>query len=433
MQPTKKQKIEQKIAKIKSFGMHDVYLQPLVKSTKCNLIPMLLDADKKSPVLIQLSGGGKIPLAFGLEIKTENEVQKTTVSLQIECVEDHEHLDRLRTETVRRVIDSWPTWYPDNKPPSDEVLHTLCNTFVSARKKKKNSEDTWPGVTKASIDLEECLNGKCRIVHHLTGETIPYTTIAGMNWNAAILELRYIYIQATKSYGITKKLRYLSCTPMDAVTLDDVPKIHLFDMMDVQFEPLVKSTKCNLIPMRSLVGGGPVLVQLDGGGRIPNSFGIEVKEAVVDGRHKITACVQIDSMVDHTHLERLQRDLSTRAIELWPTWFPDTKPPSDEVVHTLCNGLVSVRKKKKNSDETWSGCMKVVIEPNDLSSGACAIIDQVCGDAVPYESLPGRTWTHITMELRYVYIMATKSYGITKKLRRLVCTPGDEYADIAPI
>ena len=77
--------------------------------------------------------------------------------------------------------------------------------------------------------------------------------------------------------------------------------------------------------------------------------------------------------------------------------------------------------------------MKVVIEPNDLSSGACAIIDQVCGDAVPYESLPGRTWTHITMELRYVYIMATKSYGITKKLRRLVCTPGDEYADIAPI
>ena len=81
MQPTKKQKIEQKIAKIKSFGMHDVYLQPLVKSTKCNLVPMLLDTDKKSPVLIQLSGGGKIPLAFGLEIKTENEVQKTTVSL----------------------------------------------------------------------------------------------------------------------------------------------------------------------------------------------------------------------------------------------------------------------------------------------------------------------------------------------------------------
>jgi hypothetical protein len=429
----KKQKLAPKIQKLDAFGLQDVCLQPIVKNAKCNLVPMLLEADKKSPVLVQLSGGGKIPLAFGLETKDDNGKPKTMVSLQIECLEDHAHLDRLRTETASRVVANWASWYPENKPPSAEVLQTLCNPFVSARKKKKNSEETWSGVTKATLDATECQNGQCRIVDAATGDTIPYTSIAGMRWTVAILELRYIYIQSTKSYGITKKLRYLACTPPDTaqVAVTTAPHVSLFGLQEVQFEPLVKSSKCQLVPMSSLSSGGPVLVRLDGGGRIPVSFGIEDKET--EGRRKTTACVQIDSLVDHAHLERLQRELSARAIALWPTWFPDAKAPSDEVLQTLCNAMVSVRKPKKNSDETWSGCLKAIIEAGDLVTGACTIVDDVSGVAIPYDTLPGMHWTQLTLELRYVYIMSTKAYGITKKIRRMTVTPGEEYAAITPI
>ena len=48
-------------------------------------------------------------------------------------------------------------------------------------------------MAKAGIEPDECISGRCKIVDNETGE-------------------RYVFIQATKSYGVTKKLRYLSCS-----------------------------------------------------------------------------------------------------------------------------------------------------------------------------------------------------------------------------
>jgi hypothetical protein len=135
--------------------------------------------------------------------------------MQITSDSDHEQLERMRTELVGVACANWASWYPDVKAPSNEVLLTLCNTFVSARKKKKNSEDRWAGTYKAVIEPDECLKGRCKIVDRGSNEVIPFSNLPGMMWHKAIIELRYIYIQATRSYGITKKLRYLSCSEGD--------------------------------------------------------------------------------------------------------------------------------------------------------------------------------------------------------------------------
>ena len=206
-------KSQMRIVHLADFHMQDTKFHPLVKSSKCNLVPLSFDADTRtSPVLVQLSSGGAIPLSFGIEDKDVEGRRKVQLAFQVDSLEDHGHLERLRNELGSMVVTHWTAWFPDTKKPSEEVILNFCNNLVLDRKKKKNSEDTWSGVSKAAIDPADCASGRCKIVEQATGEDVPFEELPGMQWNKIILELRYVYIQATKSYGITKKLRYLSCT-----------------------------------------------------------------------------------------------------------------------------------------------------------------------------------------------------------------------------
>ena len=157
-------------------------------------------------------------MSFGIDVKDQdNGRAKIQLSLQVSCKQDHQNMERLRLELAGMVAKEWKTWFPDNPVPSNEVLLSFCNTFVSARKKKKNSEDTWPGITKASIDADDCTHGRCKIVDKETGTLIPYSQLPGRVWHKAVFELKYVFIQATKAYGVTKKLRYILTSPKDEV------------------------------------------------------------------------------------------------------------------------------------------------------------------------------------------------------------------------
>jgi len=214
--PAKKQKTTKKarITLVDDFHMSDCQFEAFIKSAKCNLVPLLGISDQR-PVLIQLNGGGMIPLSFGIEDKEQDGKRKVQLAVQIDSKSDHAHLERLRTELGVMVAAQWKTWFPDVTPPSNEVLMSFCNTFVSARKKKKTGDDTWSGVTKAAIDPDECTSGRCKIIDLDTGTTVPFQNLPGMNWHKVIFELRYVFIQATKSYGVTKKLRYILCSSPD--------------------------------------------------------------------------------------------------------------------------------------------------------------------------------------------------------------------------
>jgi hypothetical protein len=203
------------VVHIDDFDMGDVFLQPIIKNAKCTLVPLTSAVDKKSVVLVQLSGGGKIPLSFGIDDKDIDGRRKVSIALQIDSDSDHVQLERLRMDLVEVARTNWSIWYPDAKVLSDELIETLCASFVSIRKKKKNSEDRWPGISKAAIEPNDCISGRCKIVDRDTNESIPFCNVPGMMWHKAIIELRYIYIQSTRSYGIARKLRYLSCSECD--------------------------------------------------------------------------------------------------------------------------------------------------------------------------------------------------------------------------
>ena len=211
----KKQKVTPKLVKLlENFHIEDCDFQPFVSSSKCNLVPLVY-SETKGPVLVQLNGGGKIPVSFGIDDKEIDGKRKVQVAFQIDSLLDHENLDRLRTELGESAVKNWSVWFPDNPVPSREILMNFCGNFVSPRKKKKTGDSgMWSGVAKASIDPDECTNNKCKIVDD-SGNYVTFSDLPGMTWNKIILEFRWIYIQATKSYGITKRLKYMLCTPIE--------------------------------------------------------------------------------------------------------------------------------------------------------------------------------------------------------------------------
>jgi hypothetical protein len=210
---SKKQKISKSlITLLDKFNMTDCQLQPLIKSSKCNLAPLMLAREEQGPVLVQLNGGGVIPLSFGIEDKEQDGRRKVQVALQIDCLSDHKHLERLRDELGMMVVAQWKTWFPDTTPPSNEVLLNFCNNFVSPRKKKKTGDGSWSGIAKAAIEPDDCANGRCKIVDKDTGDIVPFHMLPGMSWHKVVFEFRYVFVQATKSYGVTKKIRYILCS-----------------------------------------------------------------------------------------------------------------------------------------------------------------------------------------------------------------------------
>jgi len=415
---------------LKDFHLTDDLFQSIVKMPKCNLVPLSHSGDSTArvPVLVQIGGGGIIPKSFGIEDKDQDGKRKVQISLQVDCLDDHRQFVRMRKELGEVVVNRWKDWFPDSIPPSADVLLSCCAKIVTDRKKKKNSEDTWSGTTKASIEVGDL---KCKILDRDTLEIVPFESLPGMRWHKAIFELKWVFIQATKSYGITKKLRYLLCSVGEVATEVEPILLKDFHVTETLLQSMVKMPKCNLVPLSHPCDPNtrvPVLVRIEGGGVIPKAFGIDDKDQ--DGKRIVKLTLKVDCLDDHAQFVRVRTELGEMVVKKWKEWYPDSLPPSDEVLRSCCANLVSVRKKKKNSEDTWSGTTKAVLDVDDAK---CEILDRDTLECVPFDALPGMLWHTAIFEFKWIFIQATKSYGINKKLRYLLCSAGEAEEDVEPL
>ena len=180
----------------------------LVKAKMVSIIPMTLSGGK--PVLVQLSGGGKIP-SFGVE-QNPDKPTKFSVVFNVDSGDEHSCLQNIRTELVTIATEKWHTWFPDQKKPSDELIQEQCNALVGNQTPKQNSEGFWPGTLKSIVERADIETGRCQLRDADSGSSLQLTDLAGMKWTKAIIELRSVYILANRSYGISKRLRYLECS-----------------------------------------------------------------------------------------------------------------------------------------------------------------------------------------------------------------------------
>jgi hypothetical protein len=178
------------------------------------LVPIQM-TDRK-PILIQLSGGGRISPSFGVEEHKERP-GRWNVTANVDCLEEHAALENMQESFTAMCCKRWTKWFPDQKLPSTELLCSMCNNFVTPRKKKKDSDGCWAGTFKAAVDTVDMELGRCKIKENNTGEVIKdLERVRGMTWTRIIFEVKFIYIQSTKSYGISKKLRFLEVCPQEA-------------------------------------------------------------------------------------------------------------------------------------------------------------------------------------------------------------------------
>ena len=212
----KERKKSHTVVMVGDASLKNLFPQPMIRTGTINLVPLSREEGKPgylAPFLVQMNGGGTVPKSFGVEEKENDGKKKVQLTFSIGAESDHKDLERLRGELVELVKDQWPTWNPDTKVPSADVLNNGCNPLVTARKKKKNGEDYWPGNLKATISPEDCASGKCRIIDSDTKESVPYRDLGGMYWKKAIFEFRHVYMQSTKSIGLTKRLVFAEVTP----------------------------------------------------------------------------------------------------------------------------------------------------------------------------------------------------------------------------
>ena len=148
---------------------------------------------------------------FGAESVNET---KYMITITIDTEEDHAELVRLGEEFKDQVLQNRAVLFPGHTA-SDDALGDHFNSLVTSRKKKSSGEDTWPGLTKASCFQKDLNTTSCTLVDHETNEAIDPALLPGMRWTSAIFELSFMYIQSSKVFGVTRKLRRLVCESSD--------------------------------------------------------------------------------------------------------------------------------------------------------------------------------------------------------------------------
>ena len=199
----KKRKITNQVCMVTDFMMSSVKFGDLISTKgKCDIIPITTGSGSGT-VLVQLSGGGMIPKTFGVE-EMDDDPSKVSINLQVSSENEYNQMVRIRSELIDSMSENWSKWHNGSKNPSKEVIDNFCNHVVQPKKLKKNSTDQyWDGLVKSKLGT------KCRIIDMETNEPVQLTDLPGRKWHKAVFEFKQVYILGTKSFGITKVLKYL--------------------------------------------------------------------------------------------------------------------------------------------------------------------------------------------------------------------------------
>ena len=146
---TKKQKVSTcPITMGGNFHMDACHMLPLIKSSKCNLVPLALKKDEHSRVLVQLNGGGVIPPSSGIEDKEQDGRRKVQIALQIDSTEDRGLSDK---PTMKKMSAEHAIMSSDSSAYYCRPRGDRAKAFEFLRPDDKLGEDDYDDTDEPSI------------------------------------------------------------------------------------------------------------------------------------------------------------------------------------------------------------------------------------------------------------------------------------------
>lgn len=158
----------------------------------------------------------------------------------------------------------------------------------------------------------------------------------------------------------------------------------------------------------------PLLLRLKNkGGRISSMFGVDVTP---HGKTNLTIPVPCEK--EYASLVSFQEKMIEYAKANKTSWW--NYDVSNNNIEDNFASIVSVPKKKNDSDEFWPSNMKTTIplnENGDLNN--CKIVDME-GNDVSIEDLPGCSWDTVLVEFSSIYFQNRFNWGFGPKTLRLI-------------
>jgi hypothetical protein len=176
----------------------------------------------KKPVLLSLTGGGRINKSFGVDIGRYGGFK---ITLDLNDDADFDALRSIHDGMVEDVVKRKHELFEEEFP--DEMFGEMAYMTVKAPRPKDDGEqqhqsskrNTWPGQLSLKVDKIDDLKAtghggarKCKIKDVDSGRYIEDAfELRGAKWKKAVIELGNVYTQPDKTaFGMSRRLRLLT-------------------------------------------------------------------------------------------------------------------------------------------------------------------------------------------------------------------------------
>lgn len=160
-----------------------------------------------------------------------------------------------------------------------------------------------------------------------------------------------------------------------------------------------------------------VLVQLNGGGKIPSTYGVSVND-----QGKTVLVLQIVSKEDQTALYQLHEDIIKCAYQNRKKWFTE-KTTEKELREKFQPFLTESKEKKDTPGEFWPPSLKCYIPLEDGYKNLAHIVETDGITPVHVDELPGRQWKKVIIHVAGLYFQKNGFGAGPKNLFKLMVEP----------
>jgi hypothetical protein len=178
---------------VDDFGLHEnAHCIDTIWTGKGHFVrylPIQLSPLDKSKVLLQFSGGGRVPLSG---INTNGDT--TSLLYTIDSHNETQGLARFNRAAVEMAMANKSWWWPEGIN-NDQIKENFASIF---RERRQDERGNCPASMTTHVQF-------CDITD-TTGQDLSYTHLPGRHWDRIVVQVTGFYFAGKHTWGVNKQL-----------------------------------------------------------------------------------------------------------------------------------------------------------------------------------------------------------------------------------